>query len=129
VRLGKPREPAAAGAVDTISVLISDSPQGEKALDAACQLAKNLGTAVRVLLPAEEPPDSGLHQRASELLQTHAQRAAFVRLGSDSAAALATAMRASANSVLIAEVDHPLFHRAGLARCLEELDCPVLFVR
>jgi nucleotide-binding universal stress UspA family protein len=129
VRLGSRREPAVADAVGAISVLITDSPLADKALAAACQLANNLGTGVRVLLPAEEPSAAGLRQRTSELLRAHAQRASFVRLGSDSAAALAAAMQPSGNGVLIAEVDHPLFRQAGLARCLEKLDCPVLFVR
>ncbi len=129
VRLGIPREPAAVAAVDTVSVLISDSPQADKALAAACQLAKNLGASVRVLLPAEDVSTAGLRQRASELLQAHELHASFVRLGSDSATALAAAMQAASNSVLLAEVDHPLFRQVGLASCLEKLDCPVLFVR
>ena len=129
VHLGKSREPAVAGAVDVVSVLVSDSLQADKALATACHLAKNLGASVRVLLPTEEASAVGLHQRASELLLAHKLRASFVRLGSDSATALAAAMQAAPNSVLLAEVDHPLFRQVGLARCLEDLDCPVLFVR
>jgi nucleotide-binding universal stress UspA family protein len=123
------RESAAAGAVGAINVLLSDSPQADKALTAACRLAQDLGAEVRVLLPAEESLETSLHRRASELLAAHAQRASFIRLGSDTAAALATAMQASPNGVLVTEVDHPLLRHAGLANCLERLRCPVLFVR
>ena len=127
--VARPRGPVTPSAVDAVSVLFSASPKADKALAAAWQLAKNLTAGLRVLLPAEEPPDASLHQRASELLEAYPQRTGFVRLGSDSATALAAAMQASATGVLIAAVDHPLFRQAGLACCLEKLSCPVLFVR
>lgn len=127
--LEKPDKPAAAIAAASISILFNASPRADKALAAACQLATDPGVELRVLLPVDEPIDVDLRKRASELLETHAQRVSYLRLGSDSASALASAMQVPANGVLIVEIDHPLLRQAGLSHCLDKLRCPVLLVR
>lgn len=114
-------------AVRTISILFSDSPRGIKALATACHLGKTLNAAIRVLLPAAGTDD--LECQAVEVLAAHGRQARFLRLGTDGPAALAAGIGTEADNVLIAEVDHPLLRQAGVARCLERLAGPVLFVR
>jgi hypothetical protein len=115
--------------IDTISVLFSRSPRARKALAAACHLADALSARIRVLLPAEEGDAAELEREAVAILAAHGHQAGFLRVGSDGAAQLAERIGRSANTALIAEVDHPLLSRVGLARCLELLAGPLLFVR
>jgi len=123
------RTPQAAFAVDTISVLFSNSPQAHKALVAACHLAKNLGAPVRVLLPSGTMEAGSLERQAAEVLAAHTQQAGFLRISGNSPSSLAAAVGISVHNVLVCEVEHALFRQAGLARCLERLTGPVLFVR
>jgi len=122
----KSRSPAAA----PINVLFSASPAADRALAAACYLARDLGAEIRVLLAENATPGAQLEQRAGEILAAHARQATFVRLGAGGLPALARAIRASGNNtVLLADAAHPLLREAGLNHCLEALNCPVLFVR
>jgi len=121
--------PARVVAVETISVLFSDSPQSLKALAAACHLAGTLDAAIRVLLPPPADAAGDLQRLAAEALAAHGRQAGFVRLGAVSSTALAERIGRSAANVLIADVDHPLLRRAGVAHCLEQLAGTVLLVR
>jgi nucleotide-binding universal stress UspA family protein len=119
------------GSADTpvaVNVLLGDSPASERALTTGCLLAAAAGARLVILLPATGTPQP--RARAGELLAEHRQQAEFVPLTDNSPAALGVALRAcGANTVLVADSDHPLFATAGIGACLEQLSGSVLMVR
>jgi hypothetical protein len=123
------RVPGRVVSVETINVLFGDSPRSCKALAAACHLAGTLNAAIRVLLPPPADVAGDLQRLAAEVLAAHGRQAGFVRLGEISPTALAERIGRSAANVLIADIDHPLLRRAGVAHCLEQLAGTVLLVR
>jgi nucleotide-binding universal stress UspA family protein len=114
----------------SINVLFSGSERAKRALTTACNLAKDSGTSMTVLLP-ENPPEGlpALKERALAILNMHGLPARFAQLSGTGLQSLVQATRASGFSLLIAETEHPLLLQAGLDRCLEALSCPVLLVR
>jgi len=128
--LMRSRSPAAARSAAPINVLFSASPAADRALAAACYLARDPVVEIRVLLADNATPGTELERQAGEILAAYGQQASFVRLGEGGLPALARAIRASGdNTVLLADPAHPLLREAGLNHCLEALTCPVLFVR
>jgi len=118
------------GMIASISVLYSDSEQAVRALTTACNLAKDLGASVTVLLPENQTGDlPGLKEKARTLLDSHGQPARFVQLSGTGAQSLVQAAGASGASIVIAEAEHPLWQQGGLDQCLEALSRPVLLVR
>jgi nucleotide-binding universal stress UspA family protein len=116
--------------IASISVLFSESKQAVRAMTTACNLAKDLGVRLTVLLPENQAADMpGLKEKTRTILDFHEQAADFVELTGTDAQSLARAARTSGISILIAEAKHPLLQQACLDQCLEALSCPVLLVR
>ena len=114
----------------SISVLFSGSEQAERALATARQLAQDLGARLTVLLPeTETAATADLQMQAAALLQPPMPQARYVIIALPDAPALARAVTAAGDAVLITEAGHPVLQRGGLDRCLETLPCPLLLVR
>ncbi len=121
----RPRE-----AVNSISVLFSDSEQAVRAVTAACSLVKNLDAELAVLLPVNRAEDVlRLREKAQTILDLHGQAARFEQITGTDVQSLVRAISMSGISIVIAEAEHPLLQQAGLDQCLEALFCPVLLVR
>ena len=116
--------------IASLNVLFSDSEQAVRALTTACNLAKDPGAGVTVLIPENQTEDApGLKEKALSILDFHGQVARFVQLSGTGVQSLVQAAGASGVRILIAEAEHPLLAQAGLDQCLEALCCPVLLVR
>lgn len=113
-----------------VNVLYSASPAGDRALGAACSLARSQGAGVHVLLAVQATSASDPQARAEKIVAQAGLAARFTHLGEGDVAGVARAVRATGtDSVLVAPATHPLFEHGGVSRCLEALPCPVLFVR
>ncbi len=120
----KPAVTRAAAGIGSVHVLLGAIGQADKTLDVAGRLAGSLGVPIRVLLPAGSRAPQVLGDKAAELPGARAQFIEF-----DGVAALAGALRAAGNTVLIAEAGDPLFAETGLGACLSTLACPILILR
>jgi nucleotide-binding universal stress UspA family protein len=126
----RPRARQSRATIASINVLFSDSERAMSAMTTACNLAKDLGARVTVLLPKKQKKDiTGLIGKARAILDAHGQPASFVQLTGTGVKSLVQTAGASGQCILIAEAEHPLLQQAGLDRCLEALSCPVLLVR
>lgn len=121
---------ARAAQPEVVNVLFSASPAAERALVAACNLARSMAAAVRVLIAGDTKVRGELAAQVDAILTLQNQPADRVQLGEDGVPALVRAVRQAGDStVLLADVAAPLLLQAGLSRCLEKLPCPVFFVR
>lgn len=115
---------------EVVNVLFSASPAAERTLAAACNLARSMAAGVRVLIAGDPKVRGDLEAQVDAILALQHQQADRIRLGEAGVPALVRAVRqAGDNTVLLADVAAPLLLQVGLTRCLEELPCPVLFVR
>ena len=125
-----PRERQSGEADTSISVLFSDSEPAVRAVTIACNLAKDMGARLTVMLPGIQPQAlTGLKNKALAILKLHDQVARFVRITGTDMRSLVQAAGDPGSNILLTETEHPLLQQAGLEQCLQALFRPVLLVR
>ncbi len=113
-----------------IHVLYSGSKSGERALATACALAGEIGADITVLLAADRKSSrKKLRHKASTILASQGRSARLMQLPEKGLGPLVEVMLQGNSHILIAETGNRLLQQAGLNRCLEILDCPILLVR
>ena len=126
----RPRARQSRETIASINVLFSDSKQAERAMTTACNLAKDLGARLNVLLPKKQKKNTAdLMKKAQAILDMHGQPARFIQFADAGVQSLVQAAGTFRQCILIAETEHPLLQQAGLDQCLAALTCPVLLVR
>lgn len=125
-----PQQALKAGRSRPILAAFDGSPSAQRALETAALLARGGDHPLLVLLadPDRQRRDE-LERQCRERLQAQHVEGELLRTSSMDAAALIAAARSRSAALLLVNRDSPLLDDASINTLVEQLDCPVGFVK